>query len=173
MRALKNRRGTTLLELVVVVGLLSMALLATMSLLSTSLKMWSQGSSGTSSNMYAGLAARRLAKEIEEGRSAAIVNGKLAVTFAYQVSAGSDYDTSKTGAVWTYYLSGSTGNEASGASLWKSSTSGKVRLGKNIDSLTFSVVSGKLVRFTLVGRDDVGGAIRPNMVQQSVKLRNS
>lgn len=170
---LKNKRGVTLLEMIVAVGLLSMVLIGTMSLLSTMLNLWAEGSSGTSSNLYASVAARGLVRAIEEGRSATIVNGKLTVRFPYRPNSSSDY-SSGTGDLNEYYLSGPSGTEASGTYLWRRRNYTRYYLiGKNITSLTFSMPSKKLIRFTLIGSDIVGEAVRPNTIQVSVLLRNS
>lgn len=171
---IKSKRGFTLLETMITVGLLSIVLIGSIGLLTTMLKLWSQGSSGTSSNMYASIAARRLVRDIEEGRSATLVNGKLVVKFPYQTSANSDYSATVNGNSYTFYLSGITGTEATGTYLWKlRNADHRYLIGKNIKSLTVTLPSTKLVRFTLVGSDVVGGAVNPNTIQISVLLRNS
>lgn len=174
MRVLKNRSGVTLLETVIVVSLLSLVILSTVMLFATMLRLWSSGSSGTSSNMYASLAIRKLILEIEEGKSAAVVNGKLVVTFPYRINSTSDYDRTQNGAVNTYYLSGATGNETSGTTLWRSSSSGKRKLARNIESVRFTTPTIKSVQIEIQGKDQVGGAtIDPAQILTKVKLRNS
>ena len=175
-RRLTTRRGFTIIEVMIAAGLLSLALLGTLALLVNMLNIWCKGASGTSANSYASIAMRKLVTEIEEGMSAtAGSDGQtLTVTFPYRASSTSDYNRAQTGVVVTYYLSGATGSESSGTYLWKSVGATKTRLARNVEiqSLTFSVTSGKLVRITLVGYDREGGAYSPNLIQQSVKLRN-
>lgn len=170
---IRNRRGTTLIETIIAAGLLAVVLLATLLLLITMLNIWSKGASGTSANSYASLAMRKLVLEIEEGKSATVTNGQLVVVFPYYDSSTGDYVKTLPGVTATYYLSGETGNESTGTYLWKSVGVTKTRLARNIESISFSVTSSKLVRITLTGTDQEGGAISPNLMQQSVKLRNS
>lgn len=170
---IRNRRGTTLIETIIAAGLLAVVLLATLLLLITMLNIWSKGASGTSANSYASLAMRKLVLEIEEGKSATVTNGQLVVVFPYYDSSTGDYVKTLPGVTATYYLSGETGNESTGTYLWKSVGVTKTRLARNIESISFIVTSSKLVRITLTGTDQEGGATGLNLLQQSVKLRNS
>ncbi|MHB1458358.1 MAG: PulJ/GspJ family protein [Armatimonadota bacterium] len=174
MRSLKNERGVTLLEMMVAVGLLSIVFLGSMSLLSTMLKLWSQGSSGTSSNMYTSVAARRIVRDIQEGRSATIVNGNLVVKFPFQATINSDYSAPNNGNIYTFYLSGPTGVETTGTYLWKKRNSDRLYLiGKNIIKLTVTLPNTKLVMFTIEGNDIIGGVTdQKSTIHTSVVLRN-
>jgi len=172
-RVLHKRDGMTMLELLIAAGLLGLALIATLSLLATTLNIWSKGSSGTGANLYASLAMRRLVQDIQEGRSADVINDKLVVSFPYYNSSTGQYVRGLAGATATYYLSGPTGSEGSGTYLWKQVGTTRTRLARNVESMVVTVTSAKLVRLTLTGRDQEGGAVSPNLLQQSVKLRNS
>jgi len=172
-RSLNNRAGMTLLEVMISTGLLTIVLVGTLTLLTTMMQLWAKGVSGTSANSISSLAARKLVLEIEEGNSASIDNGRLTVVFPYLNPSTGDYDRAQAGITATYYLSGETGNESTGANLWKSVGVSKTRLAKSIESLSFTIQNGKLVRFTLTGVDQEGAAISPKTEQVSVKLRNS
>ena len=172
-RLVRNRKGTTLVEVLIAAGLLSVVLIGTLGLLSSMLSMWAKGASGTSANSHASLATRRLVTEIEEGNAATVASGKLAVVFPYYDTGTGDYDRTQTGITANYYLSGTTGGESTGTYLWKSVGTAKTRLATNVESLTFSVTNGKLVRITLTGCDQEGGAISPKTEQISIVLRNS
>lgn len=171
-RAAKNK-GFTLLEVILVMAILLIFLIGSVMVLFSMQQMWASGSSGASSNMYASVAMNRLVMEIQEGNSASVVNGRLVVVFPYKDPSTGDYDRTRTGVTCQFYLSGRTGSESDGTYLWKSSPSGKVRIGNNIETFNCTVPSPKLVYITIVGRDDIGGATNPNMIYQSVKLRNS
>lgn len=114
-----KRNGMTMLEVLIAAGLLSLALITTLGLLSTTLSLWMKGSSGTGANMYASLAMRRLVLDIQEGSSAQIVNGNLVVSFPYYSTTTGQYIKGLSGVTATYYLSGPTGTETSGTYLWK------------------------------------------------------
>jgi len=163
----------TLIEVVVVTVLLSVVLVATISIQVGMLNVWQKGASGTNANSYAAIAMREMVLEIEEGRSASVSNGNLVVSFPHLDTSSGDYVRTQPGITATYYISGEAGTESTGQNLWKSVDGTRTLLAKNVESVVFTVVSGKLVRITLTGTDQEGGAISPKMVQMSVKLRNS
>lgn len=173
---LKDRRGISVLELVIASTILCLVLVTTLAIFTTMARSWTKGSSGTNANMYASIAMRKLVLDMEEGKSAvASTDGsRLTVTFPYRASSTSDYTRDRDGQVVTYYLSGETGLESSGTYLWKMIGTNRSRLARNVElqSLAFSVTNKKLVRITLVGYDQEGGAYSPNLIQQSLKLRN-
>lgn len=171
-----------MLETMISVGILSLVLIVILALFTTMLRIWASGSSGVSSNTYASLAMRKLVLEMQEGRSASILNGgeKLVVVFPYRSSSNSDYNKKVTGDTVTFYLSGDTGSESTGTNLWKLVGTTKTKLAKNITAITepstipmFAVENGKMVRIAIRGADPTGNAINPNEIRQSVKLRNN
>ena len=170
---LKNRKGMTLIEVIIGAVLLSVVLLGTISIQIGMLNVWQKGASGTNANTYASIAMRRLVLNIEEGSSASVSGDDLVVSFPYLDTSTDDYVRTSPGVTATYYLSGETGTEASGQYLWKSVGGNNTLLAKNVESIVYTVVSTKLVRITLTGMDQEGGAITPKLVQMSVKLRNS
>lgn len=174
---LRTRKGITIIETVISVGLLTLVLACTIAILTTMLGLWSKGASGTSANSYASLAMRKLVQQIEEGQSASVVNDQLVVTFPYYDSVADRYQRTSPGDTVTFYISGETGGESTGTYLWKSKGIAKTRLARNVmkdDSLPlFTVTNGNLVHINFKGWDQEGGCISPNLVQQSVKLRNS
>ena len=182
---IKTQSGFTIIEAVISASLLCLALVGTLILLTTMLNMWAKGASGTSANSYAGIAMRKLVLDVEEGKSAEMLDTetdpdtgtlcgrRLRITFPYYSATLGGYVKTQTGVTATYYLSGPTGDESSGTYLWKSVSTTKTKLARNVQSLTFVVTDGTLVRINLTGRDTEGGCISPNFLQQSVKLRNS
>ena len=163
----------TLVETLIAMGLLTMVLIGSLTLLTTMMSIWAKGAGGTSANSISSLATRKLILEIEEGRSASVVNGKLTVVFPYYDSGSGDYDRTQPGATKVYYLSGATGSESTGDSLWRSVGTLKTRLSEHVESVSFTVQNEKLVRLTLTGVDREGGSISPKTEQVSIKLRNS
>lgn len=170
---LLRRKGMTMIEVIIGAVLLSMVLICTLLLLSTMASLWCKGASGTGANSYASLAMRKLVLDVEHGRSAYVSGSQLVVTFPYYNPSTGDYEKTVPGVTAAYYLSGATGSEAGGTFLWKSIGAGKTRLAKNVESLSFTVTGSGLIRITLTGRDVEGGAVSPNLIQQSVRLRNS
>lgn len=170
---LKNRKGTTLFEVVIAATLLSLVLFGTISIQVGMLNVWQKGASGTNANTYAGIAMRRMVLEIEEGGSASLSGDDLVIAFPYLDPSTGDYVRTQPGVTATYYLSGVNGTESDGEYLWKIVGTTKTLLAKNVESVVFTVVSTKLVQIKLTGKDQEGGAITPKLVQMSVKLRNS
>lgn len=171
---IKNNAGLTLVEITIAACLLCMVLVCTMVLLNSTLSLWAKGASGTGSNSNACIAARKLVQNIEEGQSASLVGDNLVVSFPYYDAGTGDYVRTSPGVTATFYLSGPTGSETSGSYLWKSVGGVKTRLAKNVLSLTFPPIplNSTLVQFSLTGQDEAGGTVTPNLIQQSVKLRN-
>ena len=170
---LKNRKGMTLIEVVISAVLLSLVLLGSVTIQVGMLNVWQKGASGTNANTYASIAMRRLVLDIEEGSSVSISGSSLVIAFPYYDTSTGDYVRTSPGVTRTYYLSGENGTEPSGQYLWKTDGTTMTLLAKNVESIVYTVVSTKLVRITLTGTDQEGGAISPKMVQISVKLRNS
>jgi hypothetical protein len=143
-------------------------------LLIGTLTMWAKGSRGTTANQYACIALNKMTAEIEEGRSASIVDGKLVVVFPFYNSSTGDYDRNTAGNVISYYLSGDTGTESTGSNLWKSVENGaKTRLCKHIEKTEFNTDNPRTVQMTLKGVDREGGQVQPTTVRVTIKLRNS
>lgn len=164
------------METLVSVGLLSLVVFGTLALFTNMLTIWAKGSSGTSANQYASIALSQMVREVEEGKSATVVDGRLVVVFPYLDTTTGDYNRAVNGQTVTYYLSGDTGSETSGTNLWKSVTNGaKTRLAKHIDQASFfTMASGnRAVQIQLRGIDQEGGCISPKTVRVTVKLRNS
>jgi prepilin-type N-terminal cleavage/methylation domain-containing protein len=170
---LKNRKGMTLVEVVISAVLLSLVLLGAVTIQIGMLNVWQKGASGTNANTYASIAMRRLVLDIEEGSSASASGSNLVIAFPYYDTSTGDYVRTSPGVTRTYYLSGENGTEPSGQYLWRSDGTTNTLLAKNVDSIVYGIVSSKLVQITLTGTDQEGGAITPKLVQMSVKLRNS
>ena len=170
---LKNRKGMTLVEVVISAVLLSLVLLGAVTIQIGMLNVWQKGASGTNANTYASIAMRRLVLDIEEGSSASTSGSNLVIAFPYYDTSTGDYVRTSPGVTRTYYLSGENGTEPSGQYLWRSDGTTNTLLAKNVDSILYGIVSSKLVQITLTGTDQEGGAITPKLVQMSVKLRNS
>lgn len=178
---LANNKGYTLVELVIASGLLLIVVLVSLSLLSSVIKYWSAGYSGTSANSYAAVAMRKLVLDVQEGMSAsASADGNtLTVTFPYRASSTSDYVKGQPGAVVTYYFSGPTGTETTGdlTYLWKSVGGVKTMFARNVMQvstgvLPFTVTNNRLIRVDIKGQCQEGTAITPNEIQESIRLRN-
>ena len=180
---LRANRGFTLIETMVAVTLLSAALIVMMSLMVTMLNMWRSGSGGASANSNTAIAVRKLVLDIEEGRSAALLDtyteddqiygSRLQVSFPHYNTSSDSYVRTVAGSTVIYYLSGQTGTEATGDRLWRYDGSSRRLLAKNVDALRFTLLNGKLVGINLKGKDPEAAAVSPNFLQVKVRLRNS
>ena len=174
-----KRSGMTLIETLVAATLLSLALVSTLYMLTTSLSLWAKGSSGTTSNLYASLAMRKMVLDVQEGSRAVVAyegttHNRLIVTFPYFDAGSGTYVRTIPGLAAVYYLSGDTGSESTGYNLWKIMGGNKTLIGKNIDAISLHASSsGTLVRMEIRGRDPEHGGTDPRILIQSVKLRNT
>ena len=180
----KDQSGFSLIETMVAVSLLTVTMIIMITIMVSMLNMWKNGAGGTSANSNTALATRKLVLDIEEGKSAVMLNtfvaddgntygNRLQVTFPYYDTTTSSYIKTQNGKIITYYLSGSNGTESTGTYLWKTDGTLKSKLSKNIDTIRFKVTNGNLVGINLKGKDPENGAINPSFLQQSIKLRNS
>jgi hypothetical protein len=179
---LKSNKGFTLLEMVIAVASMLMAMTVMFSMFAGIIRYWTLGFSATCANSDAAIAMRALVADMQEGSSAVISNGgnTLTVTFSYRPNSNSDYTRGQPGDVATYYFSGPTGQETTGSMtyLWKSVGATRTLLGKNVmpvDASTpvFSITTTRLVQINFKGQEQEGAVVSPNLIQQSVRLRNS
>jgi len=175
-RQLSRRGGFTVIEGTVAAALLCLVIVGTVVLFTSTCRLWRVGSSGTDANTYGSLAMRRLVTEIQEGRSAYVSGSRLVVRFPYYDSVSGSYQKDSPGATVSYYLSGETGTElpeANGSNyLWKETAGSRTRLARCARSFEFAVTSDELVTLRIWGADTEGARINPDLIRQSVRLRN-
>lgn len=120
---------------------------------------------------------RRLSTEVQEGQSASASGSHLRIQYPYYDTASGNYQKTVTGELVEYYLSGDTGMEAPVADgencLWRLVGGSRTRIARNLKSFEFTVSSQRLVRLCIKGSDSEGAHIDPDLIQQSVTLRNN
>ncbi|MHB9035191.1 MAG: prepilin-type N-terminal cleavage/methylation domain-containing protein [Armatimonadota bacterium] len=165
---LRNRRGMTLLEIVMSTALLSIVGMAITATLVGSIRGWSSGTSKEFTTSSATVAMQKLSMDIRDGRSATVSNGTLTVTFPRVLTdgvTGEDvYDLSTSSAITrSYYISG--GNLVR-------NIGGVVNvLGRGVTSATFGSTGGT-VSVTLVSEEQVGTSTATQQVVGRIGLRN-
>lgn len=175
-RRISRQGGFTLIEGMVAATLLCLVLIATIALFTSMCRLWRVGSSGTSANSYGSLAMRKLVTEIQEGQGASIQSGRLVIQYPYYDAGSGAYQKAVAGSTVAYYLSGDNGTEAPSAdgsnSLWRESNGSRTRLARHLKSFQFSMTGDKLVSIIIRGADIEGVRMDPDLIRQSVRLRN-
>ena len=159
-----GRSGTTLVEVMVVYGIIAVLTTGIFSLFLTSLKSWDTGSSKTLSDNGSSLALQKAIRAISDGMSATVSSGTLTVQFP-AVNDQGDYNRSSNGATVKLYLTGTT--------LYEQVNSGTaVSLMKDISAATFTV-SGSTVTLAITGQGQTGDNLMQTQLTQVVTLRNA
>jgi type II secretory pathway pseudopilin PulG len=141
----RGRAGTTLVEVLVVFGIISIFTTALFALFLGSLKTYDTGSSKGVSDTNVSLALQKAARAIDDGMTASVSSGQLTVQYPW-VNAQGDYDRSLLGDTVKLYVS-------------------------DITTATFSV-SGGSVTVTLTGQGRLGKDTQTTQMSQVVALRN-
>jgi hypothetical protein len=171
-----GRSGFTLIEGMVACTLLSLVIIGTIILFTSTCRLWRVGTSGTDANSYGSLAMRRVITEVQEGQSASIEGSRLVVVFPYYDSASGSYQKTAVGDTIEYYLSGDSGTESPVVNgdncLWKEVNGSRSRVARRIKSFQPSVPSDEIVSVLIKGADTENALTDPDLIRQSVRLRN-
>jgi hypothetical protein len=153
----------TLVEVMIVLGIISMLTSALMSLFITSLWSWDRGSAKGPADTTASIALQKVSRAIDEGMSATVSSGQVTVQLPTVNNRG-DYDRTTNGNTVRIYLSGTT--------LYQQINSGTATIvSKNISAATFSYSLGT-VTVTLTGQYQTGRRLMTTQMSQVVALRN-
>jgi hypothetical protein len=153
----------TMVEVMVVLGIMAVFTSALFSLLITSLWSWDRGSAKGQSDTAASVALQKVARAIVDGKSASVSSGQLTVQLPLVNDQG-DYDRTGNGNTVMIYLTGTT--------LYKQINSGTaVSLSKDITAVTFSASSGS-VTVSVTAQGQTGKNIMSTQLSQVVALRN-
>ena len=164
----RNRRGITLIEMLVTAAVLSLATVALVSLLVNSLTGWNSATARDTTTSHATVALEKLSKDIRDGKQAQVSPGALVVTFPrinVDASTGeSIYDASASDPVTrSYYVSG--GN------LVRSMSGVASTLARGVTSATFGAAGGT-VSVTLTVWEQVGNRSATRELTGRIALRN-
>ena len=166
MRYLASRRcrsGMTMVEVLVVLGIMTMLTSALFSLLISSLWSWDRGSSKGQSDSTTSIALQKVARAIADGKSASVTSGQLTVQLPLVNNQG-DYDRTSNGNTVRIYLTGTT--------LYQQVNAGTATsLSTDITAATFTVSNGS-VTVSLTGRGQTGKNVMTTQFSQVVALRN-
>jgi type II secretory pathway pseudopilin PulG len=162
-RSQRCHSGVTLVEVMVVLGILTALTSALFSLLISSLWSWDRGSSKGQSDTTASIALQKVARAIADGKSASVASGQLTVQLPLVNNQG-NYDRTSNGNTITVYLTGTT--------LYERVNSGTaVSLSTDITAASFAVSNGS-VTLTLTARGQTGKNVMTTQFSQVVALRN-
>jgi len=168
MAYVRGSKGSTLIEVLIAVAVLSAAVASMGAIVIQSMRGWSSGASGDGATSHSTLAVQKLCNEIRDGRSASVSNGVLSVTFPMRVVDGSSgqvtYDMSANDPyVRSYYVSG--------GELKRSYRGVVTTIMKGISAASFGANGGN-VTITLTGSEHIGTAAKTHPVTTRVSLRN-
>lgn len=160
------RRGLTVVELMVAATLLSIILVGVVSLMVSSGREWSHGSSGLAADNRASLTLQSLEQNVRSGSIATVDSSGTVLTITNpQLTASGDYDRATTSSVSVrYYLS-------QGKVLRQVGTDTPTSLGSGIKSLQFAV-SGQRILIRLTAQDRSGNVTRETTLESETTLRN-
>jgi hypothetical protein len=159
----RGRPGVSLVEALVVFGIISVLTTGLFSLLLTSLRSYDTGSGKSLSDSAASLGIQKAAREIGDGMSASVSSGQLTVQLPLVNNQG-NYDRATAGNTVKLYVSSN--------KLYRQiNTNTASVLAEDISAATFSV-SGGSVTITLTGRGQTGKQLMTTQMSQVVALRN-
>jgi prepilin-type N-terminal cleavage/methylation domain-containing protein len=162
-RLRRRRAGMTLVEVLVVLGILAVLTSALFSLLITSLWSWDRGSGKGQSDTTASIALQKVVRAIADGKSASVTSGQLTVQLPL-LNNQSDYDRSSNGNTVKIYLTGTT--------LYQQINAGTAAIvSKDITAATFTV-SSRSITVSLTAQGRTGKNLMTTQMSQVVALRN-
>ncbi len=170
MPIVRDRRGSTLIEVMITAVILSAAAAAMCSVVVASLRGWSSGSSSEAATSQVAIALQKLSNEIRDGRNASVSNGVLTITFPTRVT---DVLTGQT----TYDMSSDDPNPrlyyVSNGDLVRSYLGSVTTVARGISQATFTVSGGGgSVEIVLRGSQQIGTSSSYHDERCWVALRN-
>jgi Tfp pilus assembly protein PilW len=178
MRSIDNNSGYSLIEVLVVMGVTTMVLICTMSMMVGALSSFEGTTVQTHTDSDAVVAMQRIVSDIREAKSFTILdNGHcLQLTFP-KVMTGGYYNRKEadTANPMNYYLSDTSGTQGqSGNLLWrKTSSTSFRRVARNIESVDFEIDTTRSVKITVVARNaTANGSKSTDLTERVVYLRN-
>jgi Tfp pilus assembly protein PilW len=160
---LRGRPGVSMIEALVVLGIISVFTTGLFSLFLTSLRSYDTGSGKSGSDNAASLGLQKATREIADGMSASVSSGQLTVQLPLVNNQG-NYDRATPGNTVKLYVSSN--------KLYKQINTGTATvLAQDISAATFSV-SGGSVTVTLTGHGQTGKQVMTTQMSQVVALRN-
>jgi prepilin-type N-terminal cleavage/methylation domain-containing protein len=171
MRVLGNKRGMTLVEVIVAMGVISLLSACLLAMLMQGLRGWSSGAGDEAANSTATTALQRLAYDIREARSATANGSQLIVTFPLTIVDPSThetaYDATLNDPVTRSYYVDANGN------LVRSVAGVTTILRRGVTSVSFGTAANS-VEITVTAKQQLGRADEERTQQASgrVSFRN-
>jgi competence protein ComGC len=167
-KLLKTNRGATLVEVMVVIGIVTLICGVLLMLVNGSLSTWSASASTAYADSSASIAVQKLAHDIRDGASASLDGSALVVVFPATLS-----DTGGNGE--TLYSPGASGVTKryllSNGNLIRRVGGTDTILARGMHSVDFSATLG-VVTVTIVAREQVGKSTTSKTSTTRVTLRN-
>lgn len=188
MRHLRNQRGYSILESIVVMMAFAIVFASTCSMMVQSVRCFDIKSNQSYMDLDAAMGINRIIADVRTAKTMAIQTGGTSLLLNYPVvvhpTSGTDYYNRKiqdTGNTVLYYLSDITGSTTkTGSYLWRTTNGKNWMVSKNIQSLLFETVpgntTGSAVQITVVANSNTttGKTMRPTqLTDRVVYLRNN
>jgi len=177
MRNSRSRGGYTLMEVLMVLGIMGVIGLGAMAIMIGSVKHFDNTSVEAFTDTDAVIAMQMIVRDVREAKSINIIGGdKLRVIFPKRTTEGyyNRHEADMANQI-DYYLSDTTGiPEHSGNWLWKSKNDGNLSpIKKDVTGLVFEQDTTRSVKITITVRNDAtGGPKETCLTQRVVYLRN-
>lgn len=179
MSFIKNNKGNTLVEVVVVAGIMLLISINCMSMLVFSMRSLDGTTMQVYSDMDAVRAMQRIVIDIREAKSFVFLASGKQLQLTYPTVLPQGYYNRKeadpTNLV-TYYLSDATGNiNSTGTILWRSTYSGsKSKIANNISSILFETDTTRSIQVTINAANQASaGSKTTQLIERVVYLRNN
>ena len=164
----RSRRGSTLLEILAVAGLLVTLLSGLVSLGITAAGEYSRGSSRMMADNLTSLTLQKLVRDMHDGLSATVKSSTEVVIVRPAVNGEGDYDRFSTGVSVRYFLSNGTLYRQAG-------TNTATVLGRDVSLLQFvseANTFGTRLKITLACKQQHGSKVKESSLTTHVTLRN-
>lgn len=168
MKLRGNKKGYTLIEVIIATGLSTMILAVMVSILIYSMWGWSRGVSQNTATDVVNMAMQKLANDARDGRDASVSSNILTITFPNKVTDSvtqeTIYDLSTTSSVTRQYL-------VSNSNLIRRVNGTDTVIARGITNATFQVHYGS-VNVALTGYDRSGKYSATEQANGRIFLRN-
>ncbi|MHB9035194.1 MAG: PulJ/GspJ family protein [Armatimonadota bacterium] len=174
----KTRRGFTLLEVLLVSGIMAFMLASVAAMSISTMRCYDSATTRTFTDTDAATAMQMIVSDVREAKSVNIIGGgtRLRIVFPKKADGQEYYNRyeADTAHQIDYYISDSTGTPGhNGTWLWRGKDNGRRAMMRDVDSLIFETDTSRSVKITVVAQQHTSTGIkRTELTQRVVYLRN-
>ncbi|MCX6345601.1 MAG: prepilin-type N-terminal cleavage/methylation domain-containing protein [Armatimonadetes bacterium] len=194
MRTMGNRRGFTMLEVMMSLSIMTMVLVATVSMMIATMRCYQSESAKVDTDTSAVMAMQDIVNKVREAKTVDILNTqnniipstnlttdgvRLNIKPPITVQDKDYYDRSQIDTVNTtdYYISDATGETGrTGTYLWRDDKDGKRIIKNNVSSLLLRWDTSRSIKITVTTKEQITNQNKPyvetQLTQRVVYLRN-